>query len=90
MYQKPLRHGADLAVYSLTKYAGGHSDLVAGGVSGSEALVRKIGLLRGALGTPGRASGEAADGWYSGSGHAARSAASRSSSSGVIITPPRK
>jgi len=51
MYQKPLRQGADLAVYSLTKYAGGHSDLVAGGVSGSEELVRKIGLLRGALGT---------------------------------------
>jgi len=51
MYQKPLRQGADLAIYSLTKYAGGHSDLVAGGVSGSEELVRKIGLLRGALGT---------------------------------------
>jgi methionine-gamma-lyase len=51
MYQKPLRQGADLAVYSLTKYAGGHSDLVAGGVSGSEELVRKIGMLRGALGT---------------------------------------
>lgn len=51
MYQKPLRHGADLAIYSLTKYAGGHSDLVAGGVSGSNELVRKIILLRGALGT---------------------------------------
>jgi len=51
MYQKPLHHGADLAIYSLTKYAGGHSDLVAGGVSGSEDLVRKIAMLRGALGT---------------------------------------
>jgi methionine-gamma-lyase len=51
MYQKPLRHGADLAVYSLTKYAGGHSDLVAGGISGREELVHKIILLRGALGT---------------------------------------
>lgn len=51
MYQKPLHHGADLAVYSLTKYAGGHSDLVAGGVSGSEDLVRRIAMLRGALGT---------------------------------------
>jgi methionine-gamma-lyase len=51
MYQKPLMHGADLAVYSLTKYAGGHSDLVAGGVSGSEELVQRIVLLRGALGT---------------------------------------
>ncbi len=51
MYQKPLRHGADLAVYSLTKYAGGHSDLVAGGICGSDELVRKLILLRGALGT---------------------------------------
>jgi methionine-gamma-lyase len=51
MYQKPLRHGADLCLYSLTKYAGGHSDLVAGGVSGGEALVRRIMQLRGALGT---------------------------------------
>jgi methionine-gamma-lyase len=51
MYQHPLRHGADLAVYSLTKYAGGHSDLVAGGVSGGDELVRRIMLLRGALGT---------------------------------------
>jgi methionine-gamma-lyase len=51
MYQKPLKHGADLAAYSLTKYAGGHSDLVAGGVCGPEALMRKVILLRGALGT---------------------------------------
>ncbi len=51
MYQKPLEQGADLALYSLTKYAGGHSDLVAGGVSGSAELLRKIMLLRGALGT---------------------------------------
>ena len=51
MYQRPLTCGADLAIYSLTKYAGGHSDLVAGGVSGSEELVRRIKSLRGALGT---------------------------------------
>ena len=38
MYQQPLRHGADLSIYSLTKYAGGHSDLVAGGVSGRDEL----------------------------------------------------
>ena len=30
LWHHPLRHGADLSVYSLTKYAGGHSDLVAG------------------------------------------------------------
>lgn len=51
LYQKPLLHGADLAIYSLTKYAGGHSDLVAGGVSGPDDLIRKVRLLRGALGT---------------------------------------
>ncbi|HZS83586.1 MAG TPA: cystathionine gamma-synthase family protein [Stellaceae bacterium] len=51
MFQQPLRHGADLALYSLTKYAGGHSDLIAGGVSGSAELVRKIVLMRGAIGT---------------------------------------
>src|SRR3546814_18654515 len=32
LWQKPLRHGVDMVVYSLTKYAGGHSDLVAGAV----------------------------------------------------------
>ncbi|MBV9522777.1 MAG: PLP-dependent transferase, partial [Alphaproteobacteria bacterium] len=51
MFQQPLRHGADLALYSLTKYAGGHSDLIAGGVTGSTELVRKIVLMRGAIGT---------------------------------------
>jgi methionine-gamma-lyase len=51
MFQQPLRHGADLAVYSLTKYAGGHSDLVAGGVTGSTELVGNIVRTRGATGT---------------------------------------
>src|SRR5690606_6340137 len=36
VWQCPLRHGADIVAYSLTKYAGGHSDLVAGGVSGAK------------------------------------------------------
>ncbi len=51
VYQKPLTCGADLNIYSLTKYVGGHSDLVAGGVSGSRAHVLPIRLLRGAIGT---------------------------------------
>ena len=34
LWSRPLHHGADVVVYSLTKYAGGHSDLVAGGVLG--------------------------------------------------------
>ena len=32
IFQRPLTHGVDLVMYSLTKYAGGHSDLVACGV----------------------------------------------------------
>jgi methionine-gamma-lyase len=51
VYQQPLACGADLNVYSLTKYVGGHSDLVAGGVSGARARVQPIRLLRGAIGT---------------------------------------
>ena len=51
MYQKPLKLGADLALYSLTKYTGGHSDLVAGGICGANALMTPIVQLRGALGT---------------------------------------
>jgi methionine-gamma-lyase len=51
MFQKPLHHGADLAVYSLTKYAGGHSDLIAGGVTGRADHVRKIVQTRSAIGT---------------------------------------
>jgi methionine-gamma-lyase len=51
VFQRPLEHGADLVMYSLTKYVGGHSDLVAGGVIGSKALVQPVKALRGALGT---------------------------------------
>lgn len=50
-FQQPLLHGADLAVYSLTKYAGGHSDLLAGGVTGSAENVRRIAQTRAAVGT---------------------------------------
>jgi methionine-gamma-lyase len=51
VFQRPLGHGADLVMYSLTKYVGGHSDLVAGGVIGSKAMVAPVKALRGALGT---------------------------------------
>src|SRR5213076_230896 len=42
MFQQPLHHGADVAIYSLTKYAGGHSDLIAGGVTGNADNIRKM------------------------------------------------
>jgi methionine-gamma-lyase len=51
VFQRPLALGADLSVYSLTKYVGGHSDLIAGAALGSEALMKPIRLLRGAVGT---------------------------------------
>ena len=51
LWSKPLKHGAELVVYSLTKYAGGHSDLVAGGVVGSKALLDPIRAMRNTIGT---------------------------------------
>jgi methionine-gamma-lyase len=51
VFQSPLQHGVDLVIYSLTKYVGGHSDLIAGAVLGSREQLRSIRLLRGAIGT---------------------------------------
>jgi methionine-gamma-lyase len=51
LWAQPLRQGADLSVYSLTKYAGGHSDLVAGGITGSKDLINTIRMLRNTIGT---------------------------------------
>jgi methionine-gamma-lyase len=50
LYQSPLAHGADLVVYSLTKYVGGHSDLIAGSVAGGAALMKKVRSLRNLIG----------------------------------------
>ena len=49
--QNPLAHGADLCMTSLTKYAGGHSDLLAGGVSGAAGPVHTLKQLRTLLGS---------------------------------------
>ena len=51
LWLQPLKHGADIVVYSLTKYAGGHSDLVAGGVLGSKEHITTIRLMRNTIGT---------------------------------------
>jgi methionine-gamma-lyase len=51
LWHHPLDHGADLSIYSLTKYAGGHSDLVAGGVVGAKALIDPIRMMRNTIGT---------------------------------------
>ncbi len=51
LWAKPLSNGADLSVYSLTKYVGGHSDLVAGAVVGERNLINQIRMLRNTIGT---------------------------------------
>jgi methionine-gamma-lyase len=51
LWQQPLVHGADLVLYSATKFLGGHSDLVAGACLGSKAVLAPIRTLRTFLGT---------------------------------------
>lgn len=51
LWQQPIRQGADIVVYSLTKYVGGHSDLVAGGLSGAKKWMDPIRMLRNTMGT---------------------------------------
>lgn len=50
VFQQPLDHGVDICVYSLTKYVGGHSDLVAGGITGSREMLRPVRQTRSAYG----------------------------------------
>jgi cystathionine beta-lyase/cystathionine gamma-synthase len=42
IYQKPIDFGIDLTLQSATKYIGGHSDTVAGVLSGSKAMIERI------------------------------------------------
>ena len=51
LWAKPLAQGADMSVYSLTKYAGGHSDLVAGGLVGAKRWLDPIRSMRNTIGT---------------------------------------
>ena len=51
LWSRPLNHGADVVVYSLTKYAGGHSDLVAGGVLGAKRWLDPVRSMRNVMGT---------------------------------------
>ena len=50
LWAKPLAQGADISVYSLTKHAGGHSDLVAGALVGKRALLDKVRMMRNVMG----------------------------------------
>ncbi len=51
LYQQPIRQGADLVLYSATKYLGGHSDLVAGVALGACELIERVKLYRTIMGS---------------------------------------
>ena len=51
LWAHPIAQGADISVYSLTKYAGGHSDLVAGGLVGRQGLIDQVRMMRNTIGT---------------------------------------
>jgi cystathionine gamma-synthase/methionine-gamma-lyase len=44
--QRPIEHGVDLCMTSLTKYCGGHSDLLAGGITGRKELIDHLRMQR--------------------------------------------
>jgi cystathionine gamma-synthase len=48
--QRPLEYGADLVIHSATKYLGGHNDLLAGAVIGSEYLIAGLRETQGMVG----------------------------------------
>ncbi len=50
LWQQPIRQGADIVVYSLTKYVGGHSDLVAGSIAGAKRWIEPVRMLRNTMG----------------------------------------
>jgi cystathionine gamma-synthase len=50
-YQRPLEQGADLVVYSASKYLAGHNEVVAGAVvTGTPELSERIGFVQNAVG----------------------------------------
>lgn len=50
IWQHPIKHGADLVLYSATKYIGGHSDVIAGACLGTHELMKRVKGLRSFLG----------------------------------------
>jgi methionine-gamma-lyase len=51
VWQHPLQHGADMVLYSATKFIGGHSDVVAGATLGSHARLADVKMLRTVFGS---------------------------------------
>lgn len=50
IWQKPMEFGADMSCYSATKFLSGHSDLIAGAVTGTSESITAIKTLRTFLG----------------------------------------
>jgi len=50
LWSNPLQHGADIVIYSATKYIGGHSDVIAGAVLGNNEVIKRVKTLRTFLG----------------------------------------
>lgn len=50
IWQQPKKHGADIILYSATKYIGGHSDIIAGAASGSHEHMAAVKGMRTFLG----------------------------------------
>lgn len=46
LWQRPLDHGADIVLYSATKYLGGHSDVIAGIALGAADLIDPVRVMR--------------------------------------------
>lgn len=42
LFQRPVEMGIDISLQSATKYIGGHSDTIAGVITGSKSMIRKI------------------------------------------------
>ncbi len=53
LWQHPLKFGADLILYSATKFIGGHSDVIAGACLGSAELIKRVKTLRTFMGNMG-------------------------------------
>ncbi|PSR20154.1 MAG: hypothetical protein C7B45_16285 [Sulfobacillus acidophilus] len=49
-HAQPLRFGADLVAHSVTKYIGGHSDLIAGALVGSKELTQRAAQILNVMG----------------------------------------
>ena len=46
IFSQPIDFGADVVLYSATKYIGGHSDLVAGAACGSKEVISRLKTMR--------------------------------------------